>query len=158
MGELCVKLDLISVSLDVDLDAIAAAGKEEGKRKRILLIVFTVVIIVAAIIAALTYQHIQAVNRENTYQEALAAQEAGDYETAITLFQELKDYKDSIAQLSEAEFEQELTTSDVFAEWESLASEYIDTLLESGYYSGEYSYSAQERNGYDIDVSIRSGG
>ncbi|MCC8079989.1 MAG: hypothetical protein LIO57_08060, partial [Oscillospiraceae bacterium] len=55
--------------LDVDLDAIAAAGKKEGKRKRALLIVFTVVIIVAAIIAALTYQHIQAVNRENTYQE-----------------------------------------------------------------------------------------
>ncbi|MCC8079781.1 MAG: hypothetical protein LIO57_06965 [Oscillospiraceae bacterium] len=61
------------------------------------------------------------------------------------MFQELKDYKDSIAQLSEAEFEQELTTSDVFAEWESLAGEYIDTLLESGYASGEYSYSAQER-------------
>lgn len=64
-----------------------------GQKKKFLIVALITVAIVSAVIVGTTvYQQ----NRnEEKYQTAITAKENGNYETAITLFQELGDYKDS---------------------------------------------------------------
>lgn len=88
--------------LDVDLDAVLAEGKKKSKKKQKNLVITVAALIALGIAGFLTYQYSQNAKREATYQEAVTAQEAGDYNTAISLFGEVGDYKDSKEQINMA--------------------------------------------------------
>ena len=131
--------------LNVDLDEIAEAGKKENKRNKKLLILGAVIaVILVAAIGAVSL-HTRNANRETNYQTALSALESNDYDTAISLFQKLNDYKDSATLLETAEFAKEFTTSEVYAKFEKSTKAYIDTCLENGYANGSCSYNAKEK-------------
>lgn len=85
--------------LDVDLDAVLVEGKKKSKKKWKKLVIAAVALIVVVIAVVIFYQHTE---RETAYQEAITAQETGDYEKAVSLFEELGDYKDSKEQMEAA--------------------------------------------------------
>ncbi len=131
--------------LNVDLDEVAEAGKKENKRNKKLLILGAVVAVILVVAIGAVSLHTRNANRETNYQTALSALESDDYDTAISLFQQLNDYKDSATLLETAEFAKEFTTSEVYAKFEKSTKAYIDTCLENGYANGSCSYNAKEK-------------
>lgn len=83
--------------LDVDLEAIVEEGKRKSKKKRRNFVIAAVALVAVAI--AMFF-----INRETTYQKAVAAQDAGNYETATLLFEKTGNYKDSKEQLTDTQF------------------------------------------------------
>lgn len=79
------------------------------------------------------------------YQSALADMAGGNYAAAAETFRALGTYKDSAAQLENAEFAQEFTASDIYAKWEDSTDTFIDTCLANGYSDGSHHYDAAQR-------------
>lgn len=100
------------VLLNVDLDAIVVKGKKESKKNRLIAIMFVII----GVVSFALYQYNLTVKRESVYQEALTAQKAGEYKTAISLFQELGDFQDCQFQLEETTFAYDFIMSKTFTD------------------------------------------
>lgn len=77
--------------------------KEEATAKKTIVSPKIIVIIAFLLIVAgfVAYQQVQSAKLKAIYQEAISAKEAGDYVTAVNLFTEIKDYKDSQSMILE---------------------------------------------------------
>lgn len=100
------------VLLNVDLDAIVVKGKKESKKNRLIAIMFVII----GVVSFALYQYNLTVKRESVYQEALTAQKAGEFKTAISLFQELGDFQDCQFQLEETTFAYDFIMSKTFTD------------------------------------------
>lgn len=101
--------------LDVDLDTVIEEEGERSKKKRKTLAIIVTALLAIVIIAFIVFQYVQGTKRAALYQEATAAQENEDYETAIALFEQLGNYEDSPDQMSRAKLMQELTENQVIS-------------------------------------------
>ncbi len=82
----------------------ATAKKKAISSKMIVIVAF--LLIVTSIVGFIVYQHYQtakmeAARLEDAYQKAINIKESGDYVTAVDLFVELGDYKDSVSMIQE---------------------------------------------------------
>ncbi|MCB6499463.1 hypothetical protein LI148_03035 [Colidextribacter sp. 210702-DFI.3.9] len=135
----------LSGLLDVDLDAIETAGKAAGaQNKRRLLLGGSIAAILLVLSALVGFVALNAQHNAN-YQSALADMAGGNYAAAAETFRALGTYKDSAAQLENAEFAQEFTASDIYAKWEDSTDTFIDTCLANGYSDGSHHYDAAQR-------------
>lgn len=127
--------------LDVDLDAIVVEGKKENRRNAKILIAVIVAVLAIAIIGVLLHKTAQS----NKYQKAISAIDSGEYDSAITMFQELGTYRDSAELLEDTEFAKAFTASDLYSDWEERTKDYLDSCIKDGYGFTNYSYNVQER-------------
>lgn len=101
--------------LDVDLDTVIEEEGKRSKKKRKTLAIIVTALLAIVIVAFIVFQYVQGTKRAALYQEATAAQENEDYETAIALFEQLGNYEDSPDQMSRAKLMQELTENQVIS-------------------------------------------
>lgn len=140
--------------LEIDVDAIVEEGKKRQKNKKKFFAIWVIAIAIIGITTFTIYQYSQETKRATAYEDAIMAQEIGDYEGAILLLQELGDYKDSIEQLQRAKFMQEITTSSYYKQ--------ITAKIESTFSKESYRYDISVEfpeenlviNGY-VDLEFR---
>lgn len=101
--------------LAIDVDAIVAEGKKEAKRKIAITISLAIVLIASGIFGVIWYQ------KETIYQKAIETEYAEHYEEAISLFESLGGYRDSVNRISDI-----IMTQDVLYQEAILALETED--------------------------------